>query len=186
MRASAMNEQERHSLFSELITSHQSQLYGYIFALVRNREDAEDLFQSVCAILWRKFDSFQPNSSFFHWARQTAIFVLRNSLKRRQRPACVRPELLDALANIRLDANCDTPDAYLIALRRCRGKLNELDEQLLDLRYVEDLSIRQIAEQLGRPQQGVCNSLTRIRRWLFGCIRMEVAQQTHAIGGAHE
>ena len=57
-----MNEQDRHHLFTELITSHQSELYGYIFAVVRNRADADDLFQSVCVVLWRKFESFQPDS----------------------------------------------------------------------------------------------------------------------------
>ena len=55
-----MNEQERHNLFSELLTRHQSELYGYIFAVVRNWEDADDLYQSVCLILWRKFDRFGP------------------------------------------------------------------------------------------------------------------------------
>ena len=56
----SMTEQDRHNSFVELLTRHQSQLYGYIFALVRNREDAADLFQSVGLILWRKFDSFRP------------------------------------------------------------------------------------------------------------------------------
>lgn len=42
-----MSEQDRHNLFVELITRHQSELYGYIFAVVRNREDADDLYQSV-------------------------------------------------------------------------------------------------------------------------------------------
>ena len=62
-----MNEQERHNLFSELLTRHQSELYGYIFAVVRNWEDADDLYQSVCLVLWSKFDSFRPGSSFFAW-----------------------------------------------------------------------------------------------------------------------
>ena len=54
-----MNEQERHNLFSELIARHQSEIYAYIFAIVRNWEDADDLFQSVCLVLWRKFESFR-------------------------------------------------------------------------------------------------------------------------------
>ena len=67
-----MNQQERQNLFAELITRHQSELYGYIYAVVRNWEDTDDLCQSVCLILWRKFESFRPDSSFFAWARQTA------------------------------------------------------------------------------------------------------------------
>ncbi len=177
-----MNEEQRYDLFSELVTRHQSQLYAYVFALVRNREDAEDLLQSVCVVLWRKFDSFEPNTSFFQWARQTAIYVLRNSLKRKQRPTCVSPELLDALTNTAGGNGRGESDDYVTALRQCRGKLSDPDRQLLNLRYVEDLSSREIAEQIGRPQQGVCHSLMRIRRWLFDCVKVELAQRKHAEG----
>ena len=67
-----MNKQGHQNLFSELITRYQSELYGYIFAVVRNWEDADDLFQSVSLVLWRKFESFRPDSNFFpgHVRRQ--------------------------------------------------------------------------------------------------------------------
>ena len=77
-----MDEQDRHGLFSELISRHQSELYAYIFAIVRNWEDTDDLYQSVCLVLWRKFGSFRSGSSFFSWARQAAKIEVRNFLKR--------------------------------------------------------------------------------------------------------
>jgi RNA polymerase sigma-70 factor, ECF subfamily len=175
-----MNEQDRNNLFSELLTGHQSQLYSYIFAFVRKREEAEDLFQSVCVVLWQRFDSFRPGSNFFAWARQTAIYVLRNALRRRKPPGYLSDELLDALAEADLDSRLDATDTYLLALRHCREELDDADAHLLELRYVDDLNTRQIADQLGRPQQGICNSLMRIRRWLFDCVRMEIARREHS------
>ena len=87
-----MNQQDRHNLFSDLIMAHQSQLYGYIFALVRNWEDAADLFQSVCLVLWRKFDSFEPGSkAFFPWARRTSIFEVRNFLRSKRNIGGISP-----------------------------------------------------------------------------------------------
>ena len=172
-----MNEQERHDLFSELLTCHQSRIYGYIFALVRNREDAADLFQSVCLLLWCKFESFQPGSSFFSWARKAAIFEVRNFLKRKNQPTYVGEELLDAFMRARPEAQSDATELYLVALRRCKAKLNASDAELLDLRYAEDRSTRQIADRLGRPQQGVCNSLARIRSWLMDCVQGDLTRQ---------
>ena len=81
-----MNEQERHNLFSDLILAYQSELYSYIFAVVRNWEDADDLLQSVCLVLWRKFDSFRPGSNFLFWARRTAKIEVSNFLRHRQLP----------------------------------------------------------------------------------------------------
>jgi RNA polymerase sigma-70 factor (ECF subfamily) len=172
-----MDEHERHNLFVELITRYQSQLYGYIFALVRNREDADDLFQSVGVILWRKFESFRPDSSFVAWASQTARFVVRNFLKRKKRLLYVSEDLSEAFVETVRETQSDATDSYLAALNRCKGKLAVEDEELLTLRYVEDLNTRQIAERMGRAQASICHSLARIRRWLFGCIHAELERQ---------
>jgi DNA-directed RNA polymerase specialized sigma24 family protein len=51
------------------------------------------------------------------------------------------------------------------------------DENLLELRYVEDLGSREIADRVQRPQQSVCQSLKRIRRWLLECVKVELARQ---------
>ena len=176
-----MNEQDRHNLFSELIARHHSALYAYIFAIVRNREDAGDIFQSVCLVLWRKFETFQPGSSFFSWARQTAKLVVRSFLRHKKKlPSCVGEELLDAFAEIAFEAQDEASEAYLTALRRCRGKLGAADEELLELRYVEGLGSREIADRLQRPQPSVCRSLNRIRNWLLECVEMELARQEHS------
>jgi RNA polymerase sigma-70 factor, ECF subfamily len=175
-----MNEQERHNLFSELLARHQSELYAYIFAIVRNWEDADDLLQSVCVVLWQKFESFRPGSSFFSWARQTAKFKVRQFLAHKQVSNYVSDTLLDALAEANFSAERGRVELALDALRHCREKLDAADEELLVLRYVEDLGTREIADRLQRPQPSVCRSLNRIRNWLLECIEMEVAHQEHS------
>lgn len=181
-----MNEQERHNLFSELITRHQSELYGYIFAVVRNWEDADDLYQSVCLVLWSKFESFRPGSSFFAWARQTAKIKVSNFLRHKQSPSYASERVLDTLAEIAIATQDDGAEPYLAALRRCKAKLGAADEEMLELHYVEDLGSRQIADRLRRPQPSVCRSLNRIRCWLLECVQMELARQEHSGGEAYE
>jgi RNA polymerase sigma-70 factor (ECF subfamily) len=172
-----MNEQDRHNLFSELIARYRGELYAYILAIVRNWEDADDLFQSVCLVLWSKFASYRPGSSFFAWARQTAKIEVRYFLRRKPSPGHVSEELLDTLAETVVDAKREKTDFYVAALEHCRGKLSMTDENLLELRYVEDLGSREIADRVQRPQQSVCQSLKRIRRWLLECVKVELARQ---------
>jgi RNA polymerase sigma-70 factor (ECF subfamily) len=175
-----MNEQERHALFSELVARHRSELYGYIFAVVRSWEDADDLFQAVCLVLWSKFESFQPGTSFFAWARQTARNKISHFLRHKQEPDFVDDELLEVLTTVAIGAKEDWAESYLTALRRCRAKLATADEELLELHYGEGCGTRQIADRLQRLQSNVCHSLARIRRWLFACIQMEIARQEHS------
>lgn len=178
--ALAMNEPERQQLFTDLIARHQSELYGYIFAVVRNWGDADDLYQSVCLALWRKFDTFRPGTSFFAWARQMARIELSNFLRTQKSPLYVREELLDDLAEAIASPQGDGARPYLHALKQCRKKLAAADEQLIELQYVDDLGSREIARRLQRSQSSVCNSLNRIRDWLLDCIRRELTQQEHS------
>ena len=133
-------------------------------------------------VLWRKFESFQPGSSFFSWARHIAQLEVRNYLRRKKPSTTVSEELLDVLTLSENKAGSDKEELYLTALRHCRGKLGVADEELLTLRYVEDLTSRQIADRLQRPQPSVCRSLKRIRHWLFECIQAEVAREERVEG----
>jgi RNA polymerase sigma-70 factor (ECF subfamily) len=177
-----MNEQERYNLFTELITRHQSELYGYIYAVVRNWEDADDLCQSVCLVLWRKLGSFQPGTSFFAWARQIAKIEISNFLRHKHSPSYLAEKLRDILAEIPTEPHGDDVEVYLAALRRCKEKLSAEDDELLQLRYVEELNTIEIANRLQRLRQSVSRSLNRVRRRLFECIQMELARHEHSSG----
>lgn len=175
-----MNEREPQVLFSELVSRHRSDLYGYIFAVVRNWEDADDLFQSVCLTLWSKFESFQLGTNFFAWARRTAKNKVSEFLRHKREPDFVDEELLEILAVTTFETKVDWAESYQAALRRCRAKLVGDDEELLNLHYGEGLGTTQIASQLFRNRTSVCRALNRIRCWLFECIQMEIARQEHS------
>ena len=145
-----------------------------------NRDDTDDLYQTVCLVLWSKFDSFGPDSIFFPWARQIAKFTIRKFFRSKRSRTCVSDELLDALADTAFDTECTGADPYMIALEHCREKLAATDGELLELRYAEDLGTSRIAGRLQRTQQSVCQSLKRIRRWLLECVEIKLAQDEHA------
>lgn len=176
-----MSDQEQQRLFGELLAAHQSRLYGFLFALVGNREDAADLFQSTSLTLWQRFDTFEPGSNFYAWACTTAHFLTRNFLKRKRLHCdCFNDQLLDNLAETHGEMEDHIDQPYLLALQECRNRLGVADRELLDSVYVEELSAAQVAGRTGRSRQSVCNSLSRIRRQLLTCIEKQMAQEDHS------
>jgi RNA polymerase sigma-70 factor, ECF subfamily len=176
----SMSQREQHRLFGELLAAHQSRLYGFLFALVGNREDANDLFQSTSLTLWQRFDTFEPGSNFYAWAATNAHFLARNFLKRKRlHSRCFNEDLLDTLAETHDAMKNDMDQSYLAALQECKDRLGAADRQLLDSVYVEELTAAQVASQLGRSRQSVCNSLSRIRRQLLTCIQQQMAREAH-------
>ena len=119
--------------FMDLLARHQSQLFGYIFALVQNMADAEDLYQQTSIVLWQKSDTFTPRTDFVAWSCQTAQFQVLNFLrvKRRSR-VCFSDALVENLAVIQEDRS-EAAAERRSPLRRCVESLKAADRKLLDL-----------------------------------------------------
>ncbi|MBN1910394.1 MAG: hypothetical protein JW818_11685 [Pirellulales bacterium] len=64
--------------FVRLWTSYGQRIYGYVLALTSNYADADEIYQEVGMTLWEKFDQFTPGTSFQAWARQVALYKVRN------------------------------------------------------------------------------------------------------------
>ncbi len=174
-----MSGVDRTNEFTDLLTAHQNSLFAYIYALVRNLRDTEDIYQEVAFTLWQKFDAYQSDTNFAAWARATALFKVRDFLRSKRRSRVffddqLMSELADTSAKLQVAATSDTPDAYHFALVDCMNGLNAADQQLVALSYSGNCSLQEVAKQEGRSPQSVCNSLKRIRGALLDCIEQKI------------
>ena len=173
------DEQSRKLEFAELLRQHQSQLFGYIHSLLRNLNDADDLFQQTTVILWKKFADFDRQRSFLSWACGVARFEIANYLRARRRHRLYFTDELNLLlieAQEKLDQ--EELEERREALSKCSAKLRASDRRLLEDCYNDSPGIAEVAQRYGRSPQSVYNSLRRIRRALFECIRRALAQKT--------
>jgi RNA polymerase sigma-70 factor (ECF subfamily) len=173
-----MPSSERNAEFVELIAQHQGQIYGFICALVRNRDDAQDILQQTLLVLWQKFSQFQPGTNFLSWAFQVSqIEARRFRSVRRSTGVQLSEELLSLVAQSMVnEAQEDLFQARKGALAECLRKLSEHDHQLVNEVYGSRKRVNDIAVEAGRIPQSVTNSLRRIRRRLFDCIERSVTK----------
>jgi RNA polymerase sigma-70 factor (ECF subfamily) len=164
--------------FAALLRQHQTQLFGYIYSLVRDLDDADDLFQQTSLVLWDKFDRFDPSRSFIAWACGVARFEVSNFLRSRSRQ---RLHFSDNLAMILIEAHEEFGEEPLEdrrnALAACMKKLRPKDQQLLDACYGRASRIPEVADRWGRSPQSIHNSLRRLRRTLFECVNRSLARE---------
>ncbi len=162
--------------FAQLLAEHQSRLFGYVYAILPNMADAEDVYQDTVVTLWNKFAEYQPGTNFSLWARTVARFKIQHFFRSRARSRVLFDETLVAeLSETQARIEDAVPrtfgDSYTVALLGCVKSLSEGDRRLIELCYDEQRSLTQIAAEYGRSPQSVWNSLNRIRRILFDCIR---------------
>src|SRR3974390_1899907 len=93
------NEADSQKRLMILMTRHQRQVFAYIYALVPNRYDAEDLLQETSVVICEKFHEFEDGTDFVAWACQIAYWRIRYSRQKFARSKVVfNQEIVDAVA----------------------------------------------------------------------------------------
>ncbi|HET6929307.1 MAG TPA: sigma-70 family RNA polymerase sigma factor [Candidatus Acidoferrum sp.] len=160
----------------DLVRPHQRTVYGTVFSLLANKEDAEDVTQDAFVKALARLHQFRRESSFGTWLIQIAINEtrMRNrkqwrvpmmSLTRdkRNREACLPKDFEDWR---------ETPSTTLErlevrkALVNALGSLAQHYREAFVLRDIHELSISQTSGILGISPGAVKSRLRRARLML--------------------
>lgn len=172
-----MSQSNKDQRFTELLQAHHTQLFGYLYAMVHDLNDTEDLYQQTTMVLWKKFGQYQEGTSFFHWAQAAARYELLNYRRDRKRQRQFSEELCVSLSKDFDELDAAALQFRLESLRDCRDQLGEGDRQLLDACYGTKRSFRATADLLGKSHKSVYKTLERIRHVLMTCIEAKLRKQ---------
>ncbi len=150
---------------AQLVAEHHQAVYQYGFRLSGSVADAEDLAQQAFLAAQQKLHQLQDQEK----ARQWLFAMLRNNFfKARQRSRRLGPPE----ARLPLESiPADPPGDEAIDREKLQQAINGLSPEfraVLLMFYFEDLSYREIAEQLEVPFGTVMSRLARAKRSLRG------------------
>ena len=160
--------------FVRLFSQNASQLFGFVLALTANRSDAEDIVQNTSVVLWEKFDTYQPGTSFIAWARRIAYLETLALRRKLSRMKTLSDEAWNVLANDALLISDDVTDRQA-ALGECLDRLVDSDRKLLEQKYFSQLSVAQIATAQSRGDSSIYRALSRIHLQLLQCVQRAIA-----------
>lgn len=153
----------------------RTKLFRYIFSLLPNHADAEDVFQRCSLVLWEKFSEFDSQRRFLPWACGIALnevrYFLRTADRRHLR---FDSELLGAISESRLE-DLDFSSEAISILSDCLKKLPRRDREMVKAAYAKPGTIKKFAESTQSAPQTIYNNLGRIRRQLQLCVRRKMA-----------
>ena len=151
--------------FSEIVERYQDRLLRFLMTRAASRADAEDAIQDTFISAYRYLESFDPRWRFSTWIYRIAI---RNAARQR------RPEWHDTDVELVGD---DDPLAACIAHSEqenvwvaAKRLLNNDAYDAMWLRYVEDLSVKEISSALDKSPSWTKVTLMRGRRRLSNAL----------------
>lgn len=149
--------------FAALVEEHQHKLCNFIHRYTRNRQDAEDLTQDTFVKAFKHFHRYDPRHTFSAWLYTIARRTVYNH-HRDHRPTDELTFEVAAAGPSPGDVadRSDRAAALWEEVRRLKSPYQEV----LILKYVDGLSIDEIARVLDRSQTGVKILLFRARGML--------------------
>jgi RNA polymerase sigma factor (sigma-70 family) len=159
---------------AQVVAEHHAAVYRYAYRLTGFEADAEDLTQQVFLAVHRKLPQLRDAQCTRSWL----FAILRNCFfkscqKRRPIPAGNLDLNVDSVA-------IEVPEEAAVSPDQLQQALNQLPEKfrvVLMMFYYEELSYREIAEQLQVPIGTVMSRLARAKRTLRSRLFEPVAQE---------
>ncbi len=175
-----MSDSSKTNEFLRLLMAHQRRIYAFILMMVPNHGDAEDLFQETVLLMWSKFDSFTPGTSFTAWGCAVARHQILSVRKRHATRGVLFSQAATELLRDESERFIEQTDLRMQALRHCIGKLDPKDYELIRLRYRDEMTIASIAQQMGRSLQAIYKRIVRIHDALLRCVRKALREEEFA------
>lgn len=148
--------------FSEFYDSNYKKVVDYINRKIRNPHDAEDLASEIFMYCYTHYEDYDPSKS----SLSTWLYLIVNSrLKNHYRDAktCVEIEtVVGVLPDETIDMDvCIYLQQLRKQLEKAMEKLPERQRKIVIMRYFEEKSNGEIADELGLTQVNVRVQLSR-------------------------
>lgn len=164
------DREKQHDEFVRLLAANTKRLYAYIRTLVMaNENDAEEIFQNTCVTIWHKFGEYDPSGNFGAWACRMAYYEVLLLYNTKNRVRFFSEEALAALADAALPIS-ERINERREALADCLGKLAQDDKSLIESRYFDGLSARELADSSNCSVHAIYRTLNRVHGLLLRCV----------------
>ncbi|MDE7462646.1 MAG: sigma-70 family RNA polymerase sigma factor [Muribaculaceae bacterium] len=143
--------------FDALLKRHQDRVFNYIIRIVKNEDLANDIFQEtfVKAILTIKQGRYTENGKFPAWISRIAHNLIIDYYRQEKSENLQSTDLEDVDILNRKDL-CEATiedliinDQILNDVKSLIQELPELQREVLQMRYYQNLSFKEIAEKTG-------------------------------------
>jgi RNA polymerase sigma-70 factor (ECF subfamily) len=166
-----------HEPFLEHLIPTLPLLRAYLLAGTRNANDAEDLVQEVSSALWRNFEKYDASQPFHPWAIGFArLELLKWRQKRARDQALLSEAALTLLAESVIEV-ADEAETMRGHLAECLRALPERGRRIVTLKYLEGLSMQELATRLEGTVAAMEMACVRIRRSIRACIEKKLREE---------
>ncbi len=159
--------------FTFLVDKYKDMAYTIALRVLKNPEDAEDAAQESFVKAYQQLHSFEEKSKFSTWLY---TIVYRTAITKKQKKVLLTFSFDNQAENYRFESGEDHVENIEAAdrqqfVRKAIGSLPETEGLLITLFYLNENTIREIAEITGLTESNVKVKLFRAKKILEDKLR---------------
>ena len=169
--------------FDELVTRYRTRVFGMIYNMVHNEQDAWDLAQESFLKAWKSIGRFRGQSSFYTWIYRIVMNVTIDWLRKKQVKGG-GAEFDDAIQLREIDPASKTVpntealphqamerDEIRTRIEKAIGQLSPEHRAVILMKEIDEMQYHEIAEALGCSIGTVMSRLFYARKKLQSLLR---------------
>lgn len=163
--------------FTALLDYYWNEVYGFMLQRTQNETDAEDITIETFAKAFDKIATYNPEFQFNTWLISIAKNAHIDMLRKKKSTLFIDiTDEEDSLAYTIADSSPSAEDKLiteqnLSRLLQCIKELKPHYQEVIQLRYFQELSYQEISEELEEPLSNVKIKLLRAKKLLAEIIK---------------
>jgi RNA polymerase sigma-70 factor (ECF subfamily) len=164
--------------FGDVVFEIRRELRIFLSTHASSIDMVEEVLQHTLVVCYENIAKYERRGTFLSWTKGIARNLMLKELKARSRYVAPGEDELDrivlesALNSVQAQ---DREEVYVEHLRNCLTKLPAESRLLIQQRYFNKLSIRELAKLHNKTETWIAVALFRIRDILKECMMKEVA-----------
>ncbi|MDP4964549.1 MAG: sigma-70 family RNA polymerase sigma factor [Salibacteraceae bacterium] len=168
--------------YTQLMSAYRENIYFMMFKMVNNRDDAEDLTIEAFGKAFKRLDQYRPDFAFSTWLFKIASNNCIDFLRKKKKATLVsldqgysNEDGDESTIDIEED-NLNPEQAFMKEQRKEEmhkivDQLKPKYKQLVELRYFNEMSYEEIADELSLPLGTVKAQLFRARELMYEILK---------------
>jgi RNA polymerase sigma-70 factor (ECF subfamily) len=162
------------SAFEELINRYKNSIFGIVYRIIGQYQEAEDVCQEVFIIVYEKLYQFDPGRKFAPWINRIAINTSISNIRKKKKVITLAfEESMYNQNDVPYSVSYRDDPELMFEEKELEQEINAAIQALPDsyreviiLRYRLDLSNQEIADTLGISRENVEVKIHRARKAL--------------------
>lgn len=164
-----MNEGDREGL-REVYEEYLSYIYGIVFQMIGNRENAEDIASEFFIRLWEKSASYKPGSGHRGWMATIARNMTIDFIRKHKREE-LTDTFEDTAEGFSHDGSVESRVIHQLVIKDALETLSEKEREVIHMKVMGDMTLKEIAAVLKVPMGTVAwryrEAVNKLRRCGF-------------------